>query len=1155
MNFECNHCNVKLPVNLRDITCAMCLKNFHIKCTNLKSKNHFFQLQNSGTPWICHKCLPTPPPKRVKCGWCNNTIPKNNIGISCNSCNKNFHSHCSGISLQKYCELSNWLCDSCTISELPFSDLDNCRFGLTLHGKEIPDQENLDILPSFTIRSLLDKISGNITIQTDDFLSDSIDSKYYTPDEFISSKISKSCFSIFHLNIASLSGHIDDLIALLALLDHPFSIIGITETKIRDNNEPISSIKIDNYEFEHTPTSSHFGGAGFFIRKNLSYQLRPDLSRSEHMIAESFFIELTLDNNKKMLAGCFYRHHTPVKDFIDNFFIQILNKIHLERNKSCVIMGDFNIDLLQIDNDTDTGNFFDILSAQGFRPLILQPSRVTRRSATLIDNIFTNDMTVRSKGGNITAAISDHFSQFSTFDLACHNNVLDLPKYGRSYRNFHNEEFQEEINRIDWTPLFNNRSVNAQVRIFLDKIDDILNVMAPIRKLTKREQKLKVNPWITSGLLKSMRDRDKLYKQFTKETDQVKKNDIFTIFKKKRNLIITLLRRSKSNYYASFFNEHKRNAKMTWEGIRNIINISKKNNTFPTKLIYNNATFTSKDKMAEAYNNFFVNIGNKIDEKIPQGSQTFSTYLKDSVQNSIFLTFVDDAEVTAMLKALNSSKSCGPSSVPTNILKNNANILCSPLKMIINNSFAEGKFPDLLKIASVCPIFKKGDRNKCENYRPISLLSNLSKIFERAMHTRLYSFLDTNSSLYDLQFGFRHKFSTNHALLSITEKIRDNLDNKTFSCGVFVDLEKAFDTVNHHILLKKLEHYGIRGPALGWFSSYLSSRKQLVVHDGVSSPLSDITCGVPQGSILGPLLFLIYINDMHTSVKFSTVYHFADDTNLLYHHKNPKTLRKHMNADLKLLFDWLCANRLSLNISKTEFIIFKPPRAKLTNRITLTLNRTQIFESTKIRYLGVILDNKLTWKYHIFELGKKLNRAVGMLYKLRRMNCSRQILLSLYFAIFQSHLTYGICLWGNADSSILNKIFLSQKRAIRVIAGLDYRESTSEAFRELKILKVSDLFKTQFASVMWDQDHGALPACFGSTFKTISDIHHHFTRASSAQKLSENVKICTKTYGDSMLKFIGPKILNELKNYEFYNSSKSKSTFQAKYKQFLLSSY
>ena len=171
------------------------------------------------------------------------------------------------------------------------------------------------------------------------------------------------------------------------------------------------------------------------------------------------------------------------------------------------------------------------------------------------------------------------------------------------------------------------------------------------------------------------------------------------------------------------------------------------------------------------------------------------------------------------------------------------------------------------------------------------------------MHTRLYNFLSSNKSLYDLQFGFRQKYSTNHALLSIVEKIRESLDNKTFSCGVFVDLEKAFDTVNHAILLKKLEHYGIRGPAISWFSSYLSSRKQKVVFDGISSPLLDISCGVPQGSILGPLFFLIYINDMHTAVNFSSVYHFADDTNLLYRPKNPKMLRKHMNSDLKLLYD------------------------------------------------------------------------------------------------------------------------------------------------------------------------------------------------------------------------------------------------------------
>ena len=558
--------------------------------------------------------------------------------------------------------------------------------------------------------------------------------------------------------------------------------------------------------------------------------------------------------------------------------------------------------------------------------------------------------------------------------------------------------------------------------------------------------------------------------------------------------------------------------------------------------------------MADAFNEFFVNIGNSVEKKIPLGTQCFSNYLNDSVPNSIFLTPVSDNEVISMLKNLNSSKSCGPSSIATNLLKTHANLLYVPLQLIINASFREGIFPDLLKIANVCPIFKKNDRNKCENYRPISLLSNLSKVFERAMHSRLYKFLSNNESLYHLQFGFREKHSTNHALLSIVEKIRENLDNKTFSCGVFVDLEKAFDTVNHKILLKKLEYYGVRGPANSWFSSYLSSRKQSVVFDGIFSSSMNITCGVPQGSILGPLLFLIYINDMHKAVKFSSVFHFADDTNLVYHNKNPKLLRKHMNADLRNLYSWLCANRLSLNVSKTEFIIFRPPKAKLLNRITLSLNGTKIFESTKIRYLGVILDNKLAWNHHIIELRKKLNRGIGILYKLNRIKCNKRILLSLYFSIFQSHLTYGICVWGNSDYSQLNKIFLCQKRAIRIVAGLDFKSPTNEAFKDLGILKLEDIFKYSISVVMWDQDHALLPACFSDFFKNIRDIHNHETRSYTAHKLSENVIVHTKSHGESMLKFQGPKILNELKNHTFY-SSKTKKGFLKKYKNYMLSLY
>ena len=246
------------------------------------------------------------------------------------------------------------------------------------------------------------------------------------------------------------------------------------------------------------------------------------------------------------------------------------------------------------------------------------------------------------------------------------------------------------------------------------------------------------------------------------------------------------------------------------------------------------------------------------------------------------------------------------------------------------------------------------------------------------MYNRLEEFLKSSEVLYKYQFGFRKQYSTNHALVSIVEKIRDALDKNMYTCGVFIDLEKAFDTVNHQILLSKLYHYGIRGIANMWFSSYLSGRSQSVTLNGIASSKMNVSCGVPQGSILGPLLFLLYVNDMNLAVRSSIVHHFADDTNLLYSNRSLKKIKTVVEKDLAYLYDWLCANRLSLNAGKTEFIIFRPSRKKLDLRITLRLHHTKLFESPKIKYLGLILDNKLNWKPHIMELSKKLGRAVGL---------------------------------------------------------------------------------------------------------------------------------------------------------------------------------
>ena len=421
------------------------------------------------------------------------------------------------------------------------------------------------------------------------------------------------------------------------------------------------------------------------------------------------------------------------------------------------------------------------------------------------------------------------------------------------------------------------------------------------------------------------------------------------------------------------------------------------------------------------------------------------------------------------------------------------------------------------------------------------------------MYNRIDTFLNNNSVLYEHQYGFRKKYSTEHAILSITEEIKNKLDNKIFSCGVFVDLEKAFDTVNHKILTSKLEHIGIDKLANKWLTSYLSSRSQCTSVNGNDSNFLPITCGVPQGSILGPLLFSIYINDMHRAISNSTVFHFADDTNLLFSHKDPSIIKKMMNDDLKSLFSWLCANRLSLNVSKTEFIIFRPPKMSLDDRIVLTLNNTKIFESRKIKYLGLIVDDRLSWKFHIIELCKKLNRAVGMFYKIRFYS-TPNVLISLYHSLFSSHMSYGLCAWGLTNDDILSKVQLLQKKAIRAITSAEYCAETAPIFKKLGILNLSDLFDYKISSLMWDFDHDALPSSLSALFKRRDAIHGHNTRQATSGLLEIN-PTNTVIHGTKSFRTLGAKTLNILKTNEKFLSSSSKKSFLSKFKASLLERY
>ena len=325
-----------------------------------------------------------------------------------------------------------------------------------------------------------------------------------------------------------------------------------------------------------------------------------------------------------------------------------------------------------------------------------------------------------------------------------------------------------------------------------------------------------------------------------------------------------MLGEKKKEYFKNYFIKYKTNVKKVWNGIKGIINIKNETNNCPTSIEVNGTILSDPKIIAGNFNDYFTSIADSILEKRKyKGNKSFREFLINRITEAFVFHETNYDEVLSLLFDLKENKSTGPYSIPVKILKLLGVRLVKPLTELFNISMRTGKHPNIFKISKVIPIHKKGSLLSLGNYRPISLLSNLNKILEKLVHSRLFDFFEDSQALYFLQFGFRKKHSTIHALIEITESVRRALDNGMVACGVFLDLQKAFDTVNHDILLAKLDHYGVRGTSLNWFRSYLSGRKQFVSILGFESDTKDIKHGVPQGSVLGPLLFLIYINDLY----------------------------------------------------------------------------------------------------------------------------------------------------------------------------------------------------------------------------------------------------------------------------------------------------
>ena len=551
--------------------------------------------------------------------------------------------------------------------------------------------------------------------------------------------------------------------------------------------------------------------------------------------------------------------------------------------------------------------------------------------------------------------------------------MLIVNRMIRDWKNFKKDAFRKELKTK--LTLFSsntqNLDPNAKFNRFMKIADTVVNKYLPLRPCTNKEQRRRENPWMTNAIFKSIKNKDKLY--FIKMKYRLAINE--QRYKQYRNYLNRIIRKAKKDYYITKLQASANKSKAIWSVINEILSKKRKRTEIKKIKTPNGQHTNDPQQIADAFNNYFCSIGSKLASEIPDVPHKI---FSPRVQHSFALFETNPEEISKLIAALNPKKGNRLNDIPTSMIKLSNYIISPFLSEIFNSCMTQGCYPDRLKIAQVIPVYKKGPKDECSNYRPISLLSNMNKLFERILYSRL-SVILTNSS-YCNQYGFRKDHCTSMAIYDILESKIGDRDKGNITCAVYLDLSKAFDTVDSNLLLKKLEHYGIRGTALGLFRSYLSNRKQCTNINSILSELISIELGVPQGSILGPFLFLVYINDLpNSSLLLSKL--FADDTCLLFSANSVANLQNIANQEIAKIEKWMTSNKLTLNHTKSKFMVINKRGGNCNLNVRI---KNELIEKVySIEYLGITIDSNLSWNEHIKQLESSLSTASGIISKLR----------------------------------------------------------------------------------------------------------------------------------------------------------------------------